>query len=555
MSNYIREYFQTLSLTLLMCIFPNLVPASPGDLPSLIDERIAKMSPEEKVGQLFIVGFPDKVISPELDHFLGKYKPGSFLLFKRNISSLEQIRNLNRDLYNSSYKYTRLPPLIAIDQEGGSVSRLPISPAQPNALAIGKTLSPLLAQEMGYQTGLFLREVGFNMNLAPVLDVVDPFAASFIGVRSFGSDPQIVRDLGLAYSQGLLKARVIPTAKHFPGTGSLNQDPHTAVVENHATLEDMKKKDLLPFMGYAALGQNIAVMMSHLIYPGLDEGREPASFSRKISTELLRGDLKYIGLVVTDDLQMQGSRQILRPEAGALKALRSGADIVMLTWSFSDQAKAFDYILQAMKNGELPIEEVDQKLRRILYAKAFANLYRRDPKLPSLLTGATLSSKDYAKVEAEVLSKNVTSNLALENNQGLKVVRKPSSDERVCAASPSLDFINAFQIHLKKKQRTLVLTKDSTTETISSWLKKSACTVVFVAVTGPRTAGQIKQLNPTDRARLIAVNLSSPRLVNKHLGYRQVIQLYFNHKDAGKKIVQHMEDILASAQGSFAMND
>lgn len=171
MRKYNREIFKILSLSLLFFIFPNLVLADSASLKKYVEKKIAQMTLDEKVGQLFMVGFPQKKITPDLDKFISKYKPGSFLLFKRNITSVEQIRNLNSTLYHTSFKHTRLPPLLAIDQEGGSVSRLPIFPAQPNALAVGQTQSPLLAEEMGFQTGRFLREVGFNMNLAPVLDV------------------------------------------------------------------------------------------------------------------------------------------------------------------------------------------------------------------------------------------------------------------------------------------------------------------------------------------------------------------------------------------------
>ena len=173
MLKYIREILYILSVSLCICVFPNFVLATPSPgLEKIIDQKIAAMSVEEKVGQLFIVGFPQKTLTAELQKFITQYKPGSYLLFKRNISSLEQIKALNADLYSASYRSTNLPPLIAIDQEGGAVSRLPISPAQPNALALGQTHSPQLAEDMGYQTGLFLREVGFNMNLAPVLDDV-----------------------------------------------------------------------------------------------------------------------------------------------------------------------------------------------------------------------------------------------------------------------------------------------------------------------------------------------------------------------------------------------
>ncbi|WII73036.1 glycoside hydrolase family 3 protein [Bdellovibrio sp. 22V] len=529
--------------------------AKPTPLTTLIDKKIAQMTVDEKVGQLFIVGFPQKTITPDLEKFIGQYKPGAYLLFKRNIVSGEQIRDLNTALYKTSFKYSKLPPLIAIDQEGGSVSRLPITPAPPNALALGQTQSPLLAEEMGYQTGLFLREVGFNMNLAPVLDVTDPLSSSFIGVRSFGSDPQLVGELGVAYSKGLLKARVIPTAKHFPGTGNLKADPHTSVVQNTSSLEFLKNNDLRPYESYAKLGDRVALMLSHLIYPALDESREPASFSKKISTSLLREELQYKGLVVTDDLQMQGSKQLLRPEAAALKALQAGADIVMLTWSFADQGRAFEYVKNAVHKNELKKEDLDNKLRRILTVKAFANLYRRNPSQSPLLQGPSLTSKDYSELESNIFALNLKSSLiprTLPTKGGKQ--RKPASTPKICVVAPSASFIKSFKSSAHRSVDSLMLAGDFKKETVAEWMKAKKCSFTLAAVTGPRTSALVRSMPMETKKRLVVVNLGSPRLVRSEKGYLRVLQLYFNHADSGKKIAQHLDEILRDLEIQIARN-
>lgn len=538
----------------MFCIFPALVLAQGKSLDQFIEKKISSMTLEEKVGQLFIVGFPYTKMDKSLEEFVTTYKPGSFLLFKRNIQSPEQIKALNNQLYQLSFKISRLPPLIAIDQEGGAVSRLPIYPAPPNALAIGQTQSPLLAEEMGYQTGLFLREVGFNMNLAPVLDVADPFGTSFIGVRSFGADPQLVKEIGVAYSQGLLRSRVIPTAKHFPGTGNLKADPHAVVVNNSATISDLKKKDLIPFAGYSSLGKNIAVMLSHSIYPALDNSREPASFSPKISTELLRSDLKYQGLVVTDDLQMKGSRTLLRPELAALKAIKAGADIVMLTWSFEDQQKAINTVRMAVKNGEITDTELKTKLRRILTAKAFANLYRRDPALPSLISSKTLSSQKYATLEEQVLSENMKTNLLARKLPAAGKGRKPASTPpAVCAFSPSEDFLMSFKSAAPQKVILKRLQSRSSSLEIAKHAPPSLCPVVLIGVTGKKTAAILKSLPLDIKKRTVVVNMGAPGLVPKQHPYRRLIQLYFNHKDSGKMVAERFSEILADDSGSVAI--
>ncbi|MGZ3769724.1 MAG: glycoside hydrolase family 3 protein [Bdellovibrio sp.] len=546
MSKYIREILQILSLSLLLFIFPHFVLASSTSVNDLIEKKIASMSLEEKIGQLFIIGFPQKTLTPDLENFIAHYKPGSFLLFKRNIVSLEQVRKLNTDLYQTSYKQTKLPPLIAIDQEGGAVSRLPIYPAPPNALAIGQTQSPLLAEEIGYQTGLFLREVGFNMNLAPVLDVTDPFGSSFIGVRSFGGDPNLVGELGVAYSQGILRAKVIPTAKHFPGAGNIKADPHLGVVQNTSNIDSLKQIDIKPYEAYVKLGDKIALMLSHFIYPALDSSNEPASFSKKITQDLLRDEMKYRGLIITDDLQMQGSKQLLRPEVAALKALQSGSDIVMLTWSFTDQSKAFDYIKKNVQSGTLPIAAVDQKLKRILTAKVFVNLYRRNPQQPSLQNGMSLSSKEFDELENNVLEKNIKSSLPEKKiskiNNSFR--RDIASTNSICALSPSKNFLTSFKKTAKRTVKAKLFNGDFNSAAMLSWINKSSCSVSIIAITGPKTATLAKSLNPSLRRKTVVVNLGSPKFFNNPNGYLRVLQLYFNHSNSGNKVAQHLDEIL-----------
>lgn len=550
MNNYIRQIIQILSISLLFFAIPNLLLADEKSLNEIVNSKIANMTLDEKVGQLFIVGFPHQKMSKDLEVFIAKYKPGSFLLFKRNISSLEQIKSLNATLYRHSFTHTRLPPLLAIDQEGGSVSRLPISPAPPSALAIGQTQSPLLAESMGVETGKFLREAGFNMNLAPVLDVADPFVNSFIGVRSFGSDPQLVAELGVAYSKGLLESHVIPTAKHFPGTGGLSADPHHSVVTNENSMSSLKAKDLRPFETYAKLGDRVAIMLSHLIYPALDSSGEPASFSKKITTDLLRKELNYKGLVITDDLQMEGSRQLLRPEVAALRALVAGADIVMLTWSFADQSRAFEHVKQSIRTGEFKMSDVDAKIRRILTVKAFANSFRGSTDGPLIKSRNLLSSKDYIQTEQGILEYNLKANLQARttSNQG-----SPTALHTLCVLSPTKSFIHNFTKNSKHRVRSRILSKGDKKENVQQWLRKRNCTISLFAVTGKSTALTVNSLTAEEKKKVVVVNLSAPNLFKDSSSFLKVMHLYFNHENAGKKIAQNLNEILRELNFQIAL--
>ncbi len=552
MHKYIREFSQILSLTASLLLFPNLVLAQANKLDHFINKKIASMTLDEKVGQLFIVGFPYKTLHKDLEFFITTNKPGSYLLFKRNFSSIDDLKKLNQDLYRISYKVTKLPPLIAIDQEGGPVSRLPIHPPQANALALGQTQSPLLAEEMGYQTGLFLRTVGFNMNLAPVLDVANPRSQSFIGVRSFGSDPELVAEMGHSYSRGLLKAHVIPTAKHFPGTGNLRSDPHYQVVSNKSSLDYLKANDLKPFEKYSSLGPRTAMMLSHSIYPALDPAKEPASFSTKIVKDLLRNEMKYRGLVITDDLQMQGSKQLLRTEAAALKALQAGSDIVMLTWSFKEQTKAFKLVKAAVQKGELSEQDLNQKLRRILYAKAFANTFTDRDSLSELQRGPNLTSNSYSEIDATILNKNLKMGL-LPKALPAKASRTPASVLRnLCVIAPTETFIESFKSGYKGPSKSLLLANGGQAKDVEAFIRKGRCDSTVIAITGPKTSRLLKELSLATKKNLVVSNLGAPHLVSHESAYLRVINLYFAHDDAGTQVAQHLEEIFRQNGMSLA---
>lgn len=542
-----------MSFSAALCLFPHLVLAGQIDLDKVIRKKIETMSLEEKVGQLFMLGFQQKNLTPDLEQHIRKYRPGSFLLFKRNITSLSQILELNRALYKASFKYTRLPPLIAIDQEGGSVSRLPIVPAPPNALAVGQTRSPLLAEGLGFETGRFLRSVGFNMNLAPVLDVTNPTQNSFIGVRSFGADPALVAELGTAYAKGLLQAHVIPTAKHFPGTGSMTGDPHHQVLRNMSSFEDLQNKDLKPFEEYSKLGSRTALMLSHLIYPHLDSSNEPASFSHKISTELLRHSLKYKGLVITDDLQMQGAKQLLRPEVSALRALQSGADIIMLTWSIEDQKKAFQHVLQAAQTGTLTKVDLESKVQRILTAKAYVNSVKNTDTGSIGNQERFLTSEKYTDFVDEILEKIVKSELKLNSLNTTK--RSPASlDKKICVVAPSSSFIRSFLTIKKRSVVSKLIDETARSEAISEWIKKTRCSLIVSAITGKKTAGLFSKLSKPEKSKILAVNLGAPSLLPNDKEYLRVVKLYFNHVDSGKKIAQHLDQILRELNYQIVSN-
>jgi beta-N-acetylhexosaminidase len=552
-----NKVLHLLSITAASLLFPALSLAQTKTLNYYVDKKIQTLTLDQKIGQLFIVGFTGQELSPELTQFIRRYKPGSFILFKRNISSIPQITKLNNDLYRLSFSATNLPPLLAVDQEGGSVSRLPIYPPPPNALAMGQTQSPLLVEEMGYQTALFLREVGFNMNLAPVLDVVDLFSAGFIGVRSFGSEAHLVSEMGTAYSKGLLRAKVLPTAKHFPGTGSVAADPHKTIVTSSASEDVLYSRDIFPFEKYTRINQPTAVMLSHLVYPAIDSSGEPASFSSHIIDGILRKKMNYQGLVVTDDLQMQGSRLLLKPEEAALKSLKSGSDVIMLTWSFADQEKTFSRVKKAVLSGEMSEEKLNEKLRRILVAKAMTHSYRKDSSDKTVVHDHKLSSTQYFNLEEKVLQSNLRGSLLPTALPGRsqKNTRMVASEShgKLCLLSPSKIFLDSFAQGYKQEFSRNLLSPTEDVRVINQWLSANACDTIVFTVTGKQSAKTVAKLSPEAKRKTLVVNTGAPRLVRSEKGYFKVIQLYFSHQEAGKKIAQLLEEILKNPSASYAI--
>lgn len=329
-------------------------------------------------GQLLMVGFNETQASEELISHLKKLKPGAVILFRRNIQSPEQLGKLIHTIEKEVNPFLPAPLVFAIDQEGGSVYRIPTNPRIPSPAALGKANDPELVEDYGRAIGKLLRRHGITMNLAPVLDL--DIQSSFIGNRSFGTNPSLVAQLGYLFARGLAASGVIPTGKHFPGIGTVFTDPHTETpVSNLGWFTDWNR-ELLPFREFSRLTPS-ALMLSHVIYPKLDNQRLPASVSPYIIKKVLRDTLKYEGLVITDDLLMKGLTSQFDPSTAALASLNSGADLVMLSWSRKDQEKVYRDIKTAIEEKRLDPEDIKNKLDRLKKMKSLLAIKEGSPTL------------------------------------------------------------------------------------------------------------------------------------------------------------------------------
>ena len=357
----------------------------------------SSMTIRDTVGQLLMVGFPGTELSRQFLDWLEEYRPGGVILFSRNLEDPEQVARLTNALQEHT---SNLPLLIAIDEEGGCVSRLPQGfTTFPAASRVAACHAPDVAYEVAEVTARELRAVGINMNLAPVLDVNCNPANPIIGDRAYGTQPEQVCTYGLAVAQGLEDNGIIPCGKHFPGHGDTLTDSHHVlpVVEaDHARLDTV---ELEPFRQAIRRGLP-AIMTAHVRYPALDV-EAPATLSRHILTDLLRNRLDFQGVTLTDDMEMRAILDHQPIGEASVRAVRAGADMILICHQQERQQEAMAAIEQALERGELSWERITASVARIraLKEKRLAPFQPVDPSRATHTVGHPRHNALLAKIQ------------------------------------------------------------------------------------------------------------------------------------------------------------
>ena len=298
------------------------------------------------VGQRIMAGLPGTEIDEGFLTLVRECKIGNVILFRRNIESREQLKALCAALRELILSETGYEPLIAIDQEGGAVTRLStdmINTPGGMALAAAGGDAPYRA---GLITASELRSVGIDFNLAPVLDVNSNPANPVIGVRSFGDEPEKAAGRALGFMRGTLDGGVMACGKHFPGHGDTSVDSHLGLPRVEKSREELEKCELLPFRRAVEAGIP-AIMTSHVLFPALEPEELPATMSRRILTGLLRGELGFGGLIISDCMEMQAIAQLYGTVNGAEGSIRAGADIVCISHTASLARETAERLLRA----------------------------------------------------------------------------------------------------------------------------------------------------------------------------------------------------------------
>lgn len=344
-------------------------------LGGLAESYYSEMSIENKVAGLFMVT-PEAITGvgtatqagSGTQEALSQYAVGGLIYFGQNILDKEQITGM---LANTA-SMSNYPIFLAVDEEGGDVSRVANSKVEVTKVddmaSVGAGGDASLAAGVGETIGSYLKEIGFNVDFAPVADVAGEGSA--LGNRSFGSDPQMVGDMVASAVGGIEGTGVSACLKHFPGLGSTSEDTHDGRVEITKSIDEMRASDFVPFSAGIEAGADF-VMVSHATAPALDEDNVPSSLSKKVITDILRGELGFEGVVITDALDMTAITDYYTPEEAAVMALEAGADMLLMPEDFE---KAYEAVLAAVQEGTISEERIDESLNRIYRVKCAGKL-------------------------------------------------------------------------------------------------------------------------------------------------------------------------------------
>jgi beta-N-acetylhexosaminidase len=334
-----------------------------------IENTLQNLSTEDRVGQMMMVGFHGLEAPPHVLEWLADGRAGSVVLFSRNVASPQQLSELTASLREAA----PLPIMICIDQEGGTVARMRAASGfaeSPGNMALGaSTQADALAhaEEMARIMALEMRAAGIDWVLAPCLDVLSNPHNPVVGVRSYGSNPDRVAALGAAQVRGFQAGGVAACAKHFPGHGNTRIDSHVDLPTIQASLEHLQQVDFRPFAAAIDAG-TATVMIAHIIFTAIDP-EYPATFSRAIQQDLLRGQLGFEGVITTDCMEMKAVADRYGAGESTVLAALAGTDSIVHSHTRARQEAAYEAMLKAARSGRLQAERIEQSVRRLLAQK------------------------------------------------------------------------------------------------------------------------------------------------------------------------------------------
>lgn len=400
----------------------------------------------QAIGQLFMCGFHGLEPTPGIIDLIENHNLGSVILFSRNIESPEQVRRLTHSLQDIARKAGHERPLfIAVDQENGVVRRLGQSGTYlPGNMGLGALDSATAAKQVAKATSEELLALGINWNLAPVVDVNNNALNPVIGVRSYGEDPKQVARLGRAQVEGYQEGKVATSIKHFPGHGDTATDSHLGVPVIDKTREELNQVELVPFRHLMSTATSI--MVGHMQLPRLGASTHVSSLSPSIVRDLLRKDMGYQGVIITDCLEMDAVKETVGVPNGSLLALQAGNDIVMISHTYEFQRDAFAKVKQEIET----VDDIESRLERVAKLKdrflSWDHVF--EDMQPQREQSATLSKMLYDRIPTVV--RNRTNVLPMKPKSGDRVLFLAAHVPTTLAIDSEKEPFNSFYSALQQ---------------------------------------------------------------------------------------------------------
>lgn len=336
-----------------------------------VEDKISTMTLEEKVGQMMFYGVNGTNVDDKVVNLFEDQHAGGIILYgHRNFwgSSLDNNVKYVNSIKKANRQNSDIPLFIGFDEEGGSMSQLPQELMRtPSKGELGNTNDSSLATGIGAGTAKKLKLLGINTDFGTVLDINTNKNNPIIGVRSYGSTQEKVTEFGINELKVIQNEGVIPTVKHFPGHGDTEVDSHLGLPSLNHDLNRLKSTELVPFQTAINNGVDM-VMTAHIMLPQIDK-EYPATMSKKILTDLLRDEMGYKGVIITDDLEMQAISKNWDLGEAAIKSVEAGADILLVCHTIENQQKVYNAVVQGVNDGKIDENRIDESVRRILRLK------------------------------------------------------------------------------------------------------------------------------------------------------------------------------------------
>ncbi len=506
---------------------------------------------EQKVGQLFVCGFHDIVPDAQIQQLIEQYHIGGVIYFRRNIGTAAQIHRLSANLQDIARQHGLPPLFIAIDQEGGMVSRIDQEELSliPGNMSLGAADDLELTAAAATISARELHALGINVNFAPCVDVNNNPRNPVIGVRSYSEKPESVGRHGAAAIRAMQAQGVAATAKHFPGHGDTDVDSHYGLASVPHDRQRLEQIELRPFR-HAIDAETDLIMTAHVIFPAFEPEPIPATLSHAVLTGLLREQMGYEGVIVTDCLEMHAiAKHFSIPEA-AIRAAEAGADLLLVSHTLEDQIAAIEAVLDAVRQERLSERQIDAALERILKLKERRHM--EAPPVSEVQLAALLDARDTETVLRRIAAHSITvvkdvGQLPLRRSvsgaEGLviwpQVLRRTEVDE---PANYEVNLGDALSAHgLSATQMVIDVEPDEQERAavIHQAVQAGFVVMVTYTATGELPVGQallVKELHEQLHVPFIVASMRNPYDLNALPDIKTYICAYENRKYAAEAL-------------------